>query len=206
MPAGQGMMVMATCTRSGPYTFADFLELVREDQKADLLDGVIYMASPENMDHNKLLAWLHMVLGVFVQERGLGVVTVNRVAYRLAPRSSPEPDLAFVHKDRLDIIKSGFVDGPPDVAIEFVSPDSVDRDYDLKRRQYEAAGVREYWIIDADDEKATFLRLESGRFVEHSPTDHIFRSEAVPGFRLDVRWLWQRPLPPSLGIVQKLLA
>ena len=40
--------------RTGAYTFDDFLAMVRPDQKADLLDGVIYMASPKGTDHNKL--------------------------------------------------------------------------------------------------------------------------------------------------------
>jgi len=50
--------------RTGPYTFDDFCEMVREDQKADLIDGVIYMASPENTEANDLFVWLSHCLEV----------------------------------------------------------------------------------------------------------------------------------------------
>ena len=196
---------MATRTRSGPYTFGDFLELIQEDQKADLLDGVIRMASPENIDHNDLVSWLGTVLRQFVEERGLGMVTINRVAYRLSPRNAPEPDLAFVRADRRDIMKPGYVDGAPDLAIEIVSPDSVERDYQDKRRRYEEAGVAEYWIIDVEESRATFLLHGSGGFVEASVPEAIFASQAIPGLVIDTRWLWQRPLPATLRIVQEML-
>src|SRR5438477_637029 len=134
---------MPTRARAGPYTFADFLELVHEEDKADLLDGVIYVASPENLEHNDLVLWLASLLRLYCDERLLGRVTVNKVAYRLTPSTAPEPDIAFVSIARSEILRRGYVDGPPDVAIEFVSPDSVDRGYEQKRRHYETAGVQE---------------------------------------------------------------
>jgi Uma2 family endonuclease len=102
-------------------------------------------------------------------------------------------------------IKRAYVEGPPDVAVEIVSPDSVDRDYEDKRYHYEAAGVQEYWIIDVEESRATFLQQGTGGFVEMAVEDHVFRSRAIPGFAIDVRWLWQRPLPKALGIVQEML-
>jgi Uma2 family endonuclease len=195
---------MPTQTRAGVYAFADFLELIHEE-KADLIDGVIHMASPESTEHNALVLWLAKVLGWYIEERRLGRLTVNKVAYRLNDRTAPEPDLGFVRLEREAIIRKGYVDGPPDLAVEIVSGDSVDRDYESKRRRYEQAGVAEYWIIDPDETRATFLVRGAEGFVESSPVDHLFTSRILPGFVLDVRWLCQRPLPPSLPIVQKLL-
>lgn len=197
---------MSTRTRPGSYTFAEFLELVREDQKADLLDGVIFMTSPENIDHNRLVMWLGTVLKLFIEERRLGELTINKVAYRLSPKTAPEPDLAFVSKERVEIMKAGYVDGPPDLAVEFVSPDSVERDYHHKRRLYEEGGVKEYWIIDADEKKALFLVRGEAGFVEADLKGGRFHSRVLPDFTLDPGWLWQRPLPATLPIVQALLA
>lgn len=202
---------MVLRSRPGPYSFADFVELVSEDQKADLLDGVIYMASPENIEHGRLIAWLAKTLGCFVEERELGEVTINRIAYRLSPKDSPEPDVAFVRADRSSIIKPGYIDGPPDLAVEVVSPESVERDYEHKREKYERAGVGEYWIIDPDEEQATFLTLAESQgtaaaYQEAGLDGTIFHSKVVPGFVLDANWLWQRPLPPALKTVQDMLA
>lgn len=197
---------MALHLRNGCLSFADFIELVHDDSKADLLDGVIFMASPENTDHNELLGWLYTLLRGFVEARGLGRVTINKVAYRLTDKTAPEPDLGFVRADRVDRIKRGYVDGPPDLAVEFVSPDSVDRDYDLKRRRYEEAGVSEYWIIDPDEQQTTFLvRDSASKFVEALLETTLFRSRTLPGFVLDTRWLWQSPLPSSMKILLTML-
>jgi len=166
---------------------------------------VIYLASPENADHNDLLRWLTIVLGQFIEERKLGRLTINKVAYRLSDRTAPEPDLAFVAANRLDRIKPGYVDGPPDLAVEIVSPDSVDRDYEGKRPRYEAAGVLEYWIIDPLESTATFLVREGDVFVEQVSSEHVYQSRVLEGFELDVRWLWQRPLPATMPIVRRLL-
>lgn len=193
-------------TRPGLYSFADFLELVREDQKADLLDGVIHMASPENTDHNKLVLWLATILGQYVEGHDLGQVTVNKVAFRLAPKTAPEPDIGFVAAERVECIKHGYVDGPPDLAIEIVSPDSYDRDYHEKRRVYEQAGVREYWIIDPAEQKAMFLVRDGDSLVPTACENDVFRSRVIAGFEIDQRWLSQRPLPATLPIVQALLA
>ncbi|MEX0714490.1 MAG: Uma2 family endonuclease, partial [Pirellulales bacterium] len=118
--------------RPGQYTFDDFLVLIKEHEKADLLDGVIYMASPESTDDNRLVAWLCKLMGNFVDELDLGEVFVTRVAFRITEKRGPEPDLAFVAKRRLRLVQRGFVDGPPDIAVEIVSPDSVERDYVVK--------------------------------------------------------------------------
>src|SRR3954452_5728404 len=96
-------------TYSGPHTFEDFCFLVKEDQKADLIDGVIYMASPENTDANLLFMWLGRVIGLYVEEKDLGEVYGSRVALRLDNRNGPEPDLGFVRKDRLHLVERGHI-------------------------------------------------------------------------------------------------
>ena len=132
-------------------------------------------------------------------------VYVNKVAYRLSDRTAPEPDLSFVATGRAHIARHGYMDGPPDLAIEVVSPESVRRDYEDKRERYTAGGVQEYWILDPDERRATILCREDDRFVEIR-SDGEFESRVLPGLRLDTRSFWRRPLPPALPILQELLA
>jgi Uma2 family endonuclease len=192
--------------RSGPRTFDDFLAMVHEDEKADLLNGVIYMASPESLDDNDLGGWLYAILRDYLEEFDLGKVYYTRVAYRLNEKNGPEPDVGFVSKARVGRLQHGFVAGAPDVAVEIVSPDSVERDYVLKRDLYERAGVKEYWIIDPDEQRTTFLRRVRGKFREIAVKDSVFRSQILPGFWLDVRWLWTKPLPRVRKVMDQLLA
>jgi len=150
---------MGAATRTRDYTFEDFCLLVKDGQKADLIDGVIYMASPDNMDANDLFVWLIRLLADIVDINDLGKVNGSRAAYRVNDKNSPEPDIAFVRRNRTNLVRRGFVNGPPDLAMEIVSPESVERDYETKRELYQDAGVEEYWIVDEVEQKVTLLRL-----------------------------------------------
>src|ERR1017187_4692906 len=119
----------------GSVTFDEFCFLVKDKQKADLIDGVIYMASPDNLDANDINQWLSGLLYDFVIERDLGKLWILRVAFRLSLKNAPEPDIGFVLKNRLHLAKRGYFDGNPDAAFEIVSPDSIERDYIKKLQQ-----------------------------------------------------------------------
>jgi Uma2 family endonuclease len=192
--------------RSGPTTFEDFCAIVREDQKADLIDGVIYMASPENIDANDLFVWLLTLINLYARKKKLGRVFGSRVACRLDDKNAPEPDIVFVGAKHQDRIRRGGVDGPPDLVLEIVSPESVERDYDKKRRQYQRFKIPEYWIVDEEEQKVTLLRLNArGKYRDVPPRKGVFHSKALRGFRLDPRWLWQDPRPDELDILEQLL-
>jgi Uma2 family endonuclease len=183
-------------------TFEDFCLLVKEGQKADLIDGVIYMASPDNLDGFRLSKWLIGLTDDYVIERDLGEI----FGIRLDLDQSPEPDIGFVKKSRLYLAKRGYFDGPPDAAFEIVSPESVERDYEKKRLQYEEYRVREYWIIDEMEEIVTLLRLNNrGKYQEVRAKDGIYYSDIIDGYWLDPSWLWQSPRPKKSDIVEQLL-
>jgi Uma2 family endonuclease len=196
----------SVAARTARYTFDDFLSLVREDQKADLLDGVFYMASPESTEDNELGGWLYRLMSEYADELDLGKAYHTRVAFRLGSLLGPEPDAAFVLAENLVRVHRGYVDGPPDIAVEIVSPDSVDRDYEDKRARYEKAGVREYWIIDPEARRVLFLRRHRGKFREVAPVGNIFESAVLRGFRLDVRWLWSARRPSVSRTVKAMIA
>jgi Uma2 family endonuclease len=197
---------MGTATRARDYTFEDFCLLVQDGQKADLIDGVIYMASPDNMDANDLFVWLMRLLADIVEINDLGKVNGSRAAYRVNDRNSPEPDIAFIRRGRTNLVRRGFVNGPPDLAMEIVSPESVERDYETKRELYQDAGVAEYWIVDEVEQKVTLLRLAAnGKYREIRPKKGELHSQVVPGFWIRPEWLWQNPLPKKVDVLKLLL-
>jgi Uma2 family endonuclease len=192
--------------REGPHTFEDFCALIGENQKADLINGVIYMASPENTEANKLVGWLFTLFNVYARRRKLGEVYVSRVAFWLSEKSGPEPDIAFVRNEHLDRVERGHVNGPADLAAEVVSPDSIERDYYLKRELYEEYGIPEYWIIDEMDQSVTLLRLKQGKYREVKPRKGELHSEVLTGFWLRPEWLWQRPFRDEIDTLEEILA
>ena len=189
-----------------PVTAEDFVLMVQDGQKADLLDGVIYMASPDSPEAAELNVFLLGVLNSFVRKLRLGKIYGPRSAFRHSKTYAPEPDLAFVKKDRLHLWRGSMFQGAPDVAVEIVTRDSIERDTKTKRGTYEQAGVSEYWLINLIENRCVFLRLEGEKYQEVPlQAGSVFRSHTIPGFWLDTAWLFADELPPPDECLEKIL-
>jgi Uma2 family endonuclease len=190
------------------WTFEQFCDRIPEGMKADLIDGVIYVASPDNIQHHDLYVWVMIVLMRFLKKRKIkGRVFGSRVAFRLDDENGPEPDLAYICPERIHLIKKTYVNGPPDWALEIVSPSSIERDYSKKRLQYESAGVREYWIIDPLEQRMTCYRLgKNGKYKEVRSRDGKIHSPVIPGFWVKPAWFWTTPLPDEDETLREILA
>jgi Uma2 family endonuclease len=78
------------------------------------------------------------------------------------------------------------------LVVEFVSPESTIRDWHEKYIEYEAAGVREYWIIDQPQQRATVYHLgDERRYQPITPQDGKLYSKVLPGFWVKMEWFWQ---------------
>ncbi len=186
-------------------TYEEFLEWADEDTYAEWVDGKVEMMSPASRKHQKLALYFGSLLSEF-EEQGAGEVYIAPFQMRLTNvRRGREPDVIFVVKDNLHHLKNNYMDGPADLAIEIVSPESALRDRGAKYAEYEAGGVREYWIIDAESKRADFFVLDAeGRYQRASPDDAgKYQSAIVPGFWINVNWLWQNPLPPVRSVLRE---
>jgi Uma2 family endonuclease len=135
----------------------EFFGLIPDGLKADLIDGVIYMASPDTRRRDRLGGWIKFLLQGYAAVKGLGEVYGSRFAFTLSEFRAPEPDVAFVRTERLSLVEERAMTGGPDIAVEIVSRDSRQRDYGEKKQLYAEAGVTEYWIIDPSNNAANFI-------------------------------------------------
>jgi len=184
----------------------EFLEWADEDVWAEWEDGEVIFLSPASFGHQKIVGFLATLLHLFLEERDMGeVLTAPFSMWLPVSKRVREPDILVVLKENLDRIKKNFLDGPADLVIEIVSEDSVLRDRGMKFAEYELDGVKEYWLIDPDRERADFFVLgEGGRFERKLPDGRGFYHSAVlKGFRLNVNWLWQSPLPKVSEVLRK---
>jgi len=192
---------------AGKLTFEEFLAWCDEDTWAEWVDGEVVMVSPASRGHQEIRGFLEAALSMYVREHSLGQVFGAPFLMRLPNiPSGREPDVLFVaiaHKDRL---KETYLDGPADLVVEIVSPESRLRDRGEKFAEYELGGVREYWIVDPDLRRADFYRLDpEGRYRLVEPeAGGPYRSGVIPGFWLRVEWLWQEPLPSPLRVVAEI--
>lgn len=153
------------------------------------------------------MGFLHFILLGFVTHYDLGQILGPELQIRLKnPGRRRVPDILFVAKERLSIIKLNHIEGPPDLTIEIVSPDSVARDWREKYQDYETAGVREYWVIDPMSERMEAYQLnETGQYQLITPAeDGLIYSVVLAGFFLNPNWLWQPSLPNPFDILKTL--
>lgn len=179
-------------------TYEQFLDWADEDTYAEWVDGKVERMSPASVRHQDISLFLARVMAEFVDEADAGKVLTAPFQMKLeALRRGREPDLLFVTKDRLPLLKGSFLDGPADLAVEIISPESALRDRGAKYAEYEAGGVREYWIIDADAQRADFFVLDAdGRYQRaREDAEGRYESTVLPGLWINLDWLWQTPLP-----------
>jgi len=172
----------------------EYFEIVGEDDKAELIDGEVIVASPASNEHARIHLFLSTILNLFVLSHQLGEVRGEQMAMRLE-RNVFIPDVTLVaaaHKSR---IEHNLIRGPADLAIEIVSPDDPNRDRVRKRAEYAGHGVREYWLVELAERQITLYRLGSeGQYETVAPdASGAYHSEVLPGFFLHPDWLW----PPS---------
>ena len=176
-------------------TYDEFLAWAGEDVHAEWVNGKVIVHMPPKDPHQTLVAFLDRVIGFFVHAFGLGRLYPAPFEVKLSPEVSREPDLIFLAKEHLDRLTPERIVGAPNLVIEIVSDDSVQRDRVDKFDEYEAAGVLEYWIIDNRPQRrrAQFYQLDdSGQYQSVLPdAEGIYRSRVLTGFWLRVAWLWE---------------
>jgi Uma2 family endonuclease len=190
-----------------PITVEEFCAWLEPQTGPELIDGVIHMSPPPSDAHEALDVWLIKVLGIYVEERGLGQVRGANSGVLVSGTTLRQPDLVFFGSDSLSRMDASGRHGAPDFVVEIVDSDRARRDAVTKQAQYEAIGVRELWVADLPRRELRHFVLEGGRFAA-LPVDPAGEVEArtVPGFRLRVEWLFQGPsFPSSLEVVTGLL-
>ncbi len=183
-------------------TYEEFLAWADEDRLAEWVAvpganvGVVMMTSPASMRHQDVSGFLESILRSFVETYDLGVVLSAPFQMKL-PGSGREPDLLFVATEHLERLKTTYLDGPADLVVEIVSPESVGRDRGEKFYEYERGGVSEYWLVDPLRRRFEAYHLDEQGFycTLFSGAGGRYDSQVLTGFWLRVEWLWQEPLP-----------
>lgn len=195
----------STALQNRGVTFEEYLEQSSDTRQCEWVDGEIITMPGASFEHQNISKFLTTILNLYVSDKDLGEIVYSPFAMKLeSQQRGREPDILFVGKDKTHLIRKNYLDGAADLVIEIISPESVGRDRGEKFVEYEAAGIREYWLIDPERKQTEFYRLSGEGFYRLVSADEdIFYSEVLDGFFLRVEWLWQKPLP-TLKALQEL--
>lgn len=158
-------------------------------QKAELIDGVVYVAAPVRFrgharEHSAIIGWLYVYASI---HEGFGVAD-NGTVY-LSDESEVQPDALLFRAapgSTLRETDDGYLEGAPELAVE-VAASSASYDLHDKVRAYERAGVQEYIVWRTLDQALDWFELRDGAFVRREPdAQGIIESRAFPGLRLAV--------------------
>lgn len=130
------------------YTIEDIYSLP-EGQRAELIDGQIYMMAPPNARHQDIIFSLSRKIADYIDENK-GTCKIYLAPYAVFlnadDKNYVEPDISVIcDKNKLD---DKGCHGAPDWIVEVVSPSTQRMDYSVKLFKYRTAGVREYWIVN----------------------------------------------------------
>ncbi len=177
-------------------TFEEFLQFGGEDRWAEWIDGEVIVMYSASTRHQEIVLFLAQVLGIYVRTKNSGDVFIAPFAMKLkAEKRGREPDLLFVSREKKHLIEPTFLNGAADLVVEVISPESIGRDRGDKFVEYESAGVREYWLIDYERNRAEFYELATDGLYRLANTDGTFHSKVIEGFFVREDWFWQENLP-----------
>lgn len=189
----------------GRMTYDEFLNWDGESQHVEWIDGEVIEMAPISDAHQYLGAFLIALIGSFVESRKLGRVLYDPFQMKTGPDlPSRAPDIMFVANKNVSRIEANRLVGPADLVIEIISPGSGATDRGDKFDEYEAGGVREYWLLDPHRGEAQFFRRSRGVFRQAFPQDGAYESAALRGFTFNLLWLDANTRPSIIAAQRQL--
>lgn len=169
--------------KQGHWTYGDYAALVDEEQRYEVMDGVLLMSPSPSPAHQSIVSWISFYLTQQVALPDAGKVFVAPLDVELASNRVVQPDVLVLLKKNLGKVTANRIIGAPDLVVEVTSPGTAVYDRLNKFEAYAQAGVQEYWIVHPEMRTVELLVLQNGTYSSLG----IFRgdkglsSQVVPG-------------------------
>ena len=164
----KGCVTMPLLQQNKEYTIDDIYALP-DGQRAELIDGQMYMMAPPTRRHQQILLSLSRKIADYIERKG-GSYEVDIAPFAVFlttdDKNYVEPDISVICNP--DKLTDKGCTGAPDWIIEIVSPGSRRTDYYTKLFKYRTAGVREYWIVDPEKNRIMVYSFESDDTAEYT--------------------------------------
>lgn len=168
------------------FTYEDYRHMP-DDKRYELIEGDLFMVPSPVTVHQRISRKLEFLLTDFVQRNTLGEVFYAPFDVVLSDEDVVQPDILFISNQNSHIITRENVQGAPDLVIEITSQATAYRDREIKRKLYARHGVREYWLVDPDNETIEVMvwREEGFQTAAVYARGEELQSPLLAGFSLD---------------------
>jgi Uma2 family endonuclease len=170
-------------------TYHDLLQMPDDGPRYELIDGEAYIIpGPPGPDARHQTALLQLAIQLQNAIRDQSRVYIAPFDVIFAEDTVLQPDVLLLSPAGLSKIKRS-LEGPPDLAVELLSPTSIRRDRGIKLATYARFGVGEYWLVDLENPAIEVYRLQQG-----APPSYRLEGIYRPGDRVTT------PLLPALAL------
>jgi Uma2 family endonuclease len=151
-----------------PRTAMEVFNLLPEGTLAEVINDIIYMSPAPTFQHQQLLSNLHTSINFFIRKNDLGVCVVAPMDVYLNEKNAFQPDILFISRGNMDMIKKDKVYGAPDIIIEVLSPGNEKHDLEKKKAVYEKSGVKEYFVVNPSNGETVTYYHNGKKFIKQS--------------------------------------
>lgn len=164
-------------------TWDDLQQYPEDGKRREIIDGVLHMTPSPFLRHQRVVGRIFVALNAVLRPAG-GEAFIAPLDVVFDRFNVVEPDVLAVAADKALMLGDRHVHVVPDMAVEVTSPRTKGVDRIKKRALYERFGVREYWIVDLDDDVIEAYVLSGGHYGEPWRLAHgdIVTSAVIPGF------------------------
>lgn len=177
-------------------------------KKAELIEGVVYLASPLRIkSHGEPHAFIMTWLGVYTAATS-GVGFADNPTVRLDADNEPQPDalLRIENGGQSHISEDDYVEGAPELVVE-IAASTASYDLHEKLKVYRRNQVQEYLVWRVYDGAFDWFRLDEGKYIQlEGDAEGVIRSQVFPGLWLDKSALLTGNLAKVLEVLQQGLA
>ena len=169
-------------------TAEEFMALPEDGHRYELINGELERMPPPGFPHGRITLRLMAPLAQFVWDHDLGeVYDYSGFQLTVNPDTVLGPDAAFVSKARLQEAKEdkGYWPGPPDIAVEVLSPSDRPSRVTTRISRWFSYGVKQLWIINRKNRTVTIYRSAEDA-ITFSGSDYLEAPDLLPGFRLSL--------------------